>query len=198
MTEENKKSGAGESSPENKGSDVEAGSSLTKSEPASVSATDQQSIEEVLRRVLAEHNLSRPQQDRLVQTFREVFTHVERDTGTHLDPEVFKIAAETVARDNENKFKYLTQKQQDTAEKNKREHDFDVLRYQDRYKILRPVTFIVVAVLTVCLFIGIYLCTVDQEMLGSNLITGVITGLLSFLAGLGVSEILKKKGRDKE
>lgn len=57
--------------------------------------------------------------EQVQHTLREViFGIIERgSSGPKIDPEVMKIAAATVEKDNENKFKYLTQKQTDDAAK---------------------------------------------------------------------------------
>jgi hypothetical protein len=141
-------------------------------------------LEAAIKKALAEQNIPQPQQERIVETFREVFTtYIERNTGAEIDPEIFKIVAASIDKEQENKLKYFTLKEQNSAEKSKREHDFEVERHRDVFKIVRPVVYVVLTTFPILLFIGIYLAATGHETLGASILSTVITSFLSYLAG---------------
>lgn len=116
---------------------------------------------------------------------------VQGGMSSRIDPETARILTESIDKDNEYKFQYLTQKQQAAAEAAKRDHDFIVQRHNDRKKMLWPVMVTVIIVCLGCIIIGIYFCATGKDTLGSSLLTAAITGVLSYLAGLGTSNFFK-------
>ena len=60
--------------------------------------------------------LDRVPADQIQTVVREViFGIINRESGPKLDPEVIRIAAATLEKDQENKFRYLTQKEENAA-----------------------------------------------------------------------------------
>jgi hypothetical protein len=140
------------------------GSQPKEGEPSSTSALEKKEEAKI------EAILDKLPPEQAQHTLRELFFGIIERGGTSpakIDPEAFKIAAATVEKDNDNKFRYLRQKQSDAAEESKREHDFAVVQHKDRFGILRPVVFIIVFVFAICLFVGIYLAATGHETLGS-------------------------------
>lgn len=91
---------------------------------------------------LSNQNLAAPQRERIQHTLREVTTYIERKSDQTLNPEIFKTAAATVEKDNENKFKYLTQKEQNAAAKSEREDALEKQRHEDRVRLFWPILII--------------------------------------------------------
>ena len=118
---------------------------------------------------------------------------IERSSPNQINPEVAKILADSADRDNDNKFKFLTQKQQDAADAKKRSDEFKITKNRDVFSLIKPVVFAVVFVLLIAMGVGVYLCLNGKETLGASLITGAVTSGLSFVAGLGTANILKDK-----
>ncbi len=161
--------------------------------PSSDKQNLEQRIEELIS-VLSQKDLSPPQQERIVHRLREVFTtYVERGSSQKIDPEIFKIAADTVAKDNENKYKYLSQKQQDAASENKREYDYKVGCHKDRTKILWPIIIVVLLMITCCVGFGIYFAATGHEILGASLLTGIFGAVFGYLAGIGTADFFREK-----
>jgi hypothetical protein len=131
--------------------------------------------------------------DQVQHTLREViFGIIERGSaGPKIDPEVMRIAAATVEKDNENKFKYLTQKQSDEAAKSIRDDEFRTVRHGDQIKLFWPILITVLVAIVGCIVAGIYLAVNGHEPLGIGLITGAAFSVLGYLAGAGTSDIFK-------
>jgi hypothetical protein len=126
-------------------------------------------------------------------TLREfIFGIIERSGSTpKIDPEVFKIAAATVEKDNDNKFKYLTQKQSDEAAKSVRDDAFRDVQHRDHVKLLWPILIVVLIVVVGCIASGIWLAVHGYQSLGTGLITGAAFAVAGYLAGAGTSDIFK-------
>lgn len=137
-------------------------------------------------------DLPETKQEQLRETFHEFFMAIiQRGAAPNLDAETARIITESVDKEHEFRYKFRTQQLQESAEESKRDDAFRTLKYTNKIKIVRPVCFVVVAVYTLCLFIGIYLATVGRETLGGSIITGVIASVLSLIAGLGLAPIIK-------
>lgn len=119
----------------------------------------------------------------MVREFMGVF-HSKTSSPFDIDPQIVKILAESQTKDNDNKFEFAKQRQQDTHEMKKIEH-------LDRQRLIRPAVYVVLGVFPVLLFVGIYLAATGQAALGTGLITGVVTSFLAYVAG--TSDIFKSK-----
>jgi hypothetical protein len=145
-------------------------------------------IEEILK------DIPEPQRERIRHTFREIsLTAFQGAVSPRIDAETARIITESLDKDNEHKFQYLTQKQRDEAEVIKRQHDFEVLRHNDNRQMLWPTLICVLILVMGCITAGIYLTANGHEVLGSNLLTSIISGLLAYLAGLGTANFFKDK-----
>ena len=118
---------------------------------------------------------------------------IERSSSNQINPDVAKILADSADRDNDNKFKFLTQKQQDAATAQQRKDELTAQKHKDRVSIIKPVIVFVMVMVILCLSVGIYLSVTGKETLGASLITGVLTAVLSYLAGVGTSDFFKDK-----
>lgn len=143
-------------------------------------------LEEIIEAVPA------PRRDEFRHSVREFMGFVE-SAGPKIDPEVARILAASNDKDNENKFKYLTQKQQHTAEASKREHDLEVTRHEDRVKFFWPILITTLIVIVGCLFVGIYLSATGRDVLGASILTGTAFAIAGYLAGIGTADFFKSK-----
>jgi hypothetical protein len=147
-------------------------------------------LEDVIR------DLPEPKRQEVRAVLSEVtasFMGVVERGGPRIDPETARILTESSDKDNENKFRFLTQKQKDLAEQEKREHDFAVRRWDSQVKIL---WFILVPVVLVCvggIVEGIYLATHGHDTLGVSILSAIITGIFAYLAGLGTTNFFKNE-----
>lgn len=82
----------------------------------------EQKIEEALK------DLPEGQRERIRHTIRETaLTFFQGAVSPRIDAETARVITESLDKDNEHKFQYLTQKQRDEAEATKRQHEFAVL-----------------------------------------------------------------------
>jgi hypothetical protein len=169
----------------------------TPSSPSdSVSASSLPQSEQKLDAVLAK--VPEPQRELIKHTIHEVFRDsftaiIQGASGPRIESETAKIITESLDKDNANKFQYLTQKQKDEADDSKRRHEFAILRHTDRKKMIWPCLMTVLIVAVGCIVAGIWLAATGHEMLGSNLLTGIITALLAFLGGLGTARFFEEE-----
>ncbi|HEX8746731.1 MAG TPA: hypothetical protein VF717_05985 [Pyrinomonadaceae bacterium] len=157
------------------------------SSPTPVSPPVEDKLEAVIR------DLPEPKQEQLRTTLRETFmAFVERSAGPRIDAETARILASSADKDNENRFKYLSQKQKDAADASLREHELEKIKHQDRVKIFWPILITVLVATVGCLAVGIYLAATGREMLGTGLITGTAFAVAGYLAGVGTSDFFKE------
>ncbi len=76
-----------------------------------------------------------------------------------IDPETAKILAETIQRDNDNKFKYLSQKQADAAASENREHALATARHRD---LMRPIVWAVIGITFIHFCVGRHLVHLER------------------------------------
>jgi hypothetical protein len=159
-------------------------SKVPSAETKAAEAKDEKQVEALLEQVPP--NLIR---ETLIAVLRE-------GASPRIDPENFKVAARTVEQEQNNKLTFLMRKLEVEDEESKRTHDLALLSHKDKFKILRPAVYTVLAIFPVCLFIGIYLAVIGHAVLGSSLITGVVTSFLSYLAGGGTKSLYTKDTKD--
>ncbi|HYG10005.1 MAG TPA: hypothetical protein VD835_08675 [Pyrinomonadaceae bacterium] len=165
------------------------GSSSKGDEPSALSVPESQveaKLEEIIEAVPA------PRRDEFRHSVREFMGFVE-SSGPKIDPEVARILAASNDKDNENKFKYLTQKQELEAEESKREHQFKIARHSSLVKMLWPVLIAVIVLVLGCIGAGIYLAATGHETLGFSILSATITALFAYLGGLGTPYLFKDK-----
>lgn len=149
-----------------------------------------QTVEQQLAPVL--EGIPEPKRTEIVHTIEQQFMAVVRGgmSGPQIDPETAKILADTIQRDNDNKFKYLSQKQADAAAKEIREHSLATARHRD---LMRPIVWAVIAITVVSVLAGLWFISAGHETIGSSLLTGIFGALLGYLGGLGTSGHTKDK-----
>lgn len=111
--------------------------------------------------------------------------------GPKMDAESVRVLAATVEKDNENKFKYLCQKEQHEAEQKTGELGFRRERHRDHVGMLKPVIIAVLAVVIVTIGAGLWFIAHDREAIGIGILTSVATASFGFLGGLGVSNFFR-------
>jgi len=137
-------------------------------------------------------DLPQPKQQEIRHTVQEVFMAlVERSSGPRIDPEVAKIIVASTDKDNEFKFQYLCQKQKDEADENRRMHEMATIQHKDRKQMLWPILITVLVVVLGSIASGIYLAATGHEVLGASLLTGILSAVFAYLAGLGTANFFK-------
>ncbi len=137
-------------------------------------------------------DLPAPKQQEIVRTLEQQFMAVVKSgMNPQIDPETAKILAVTIEKDNDNKFRYLTQKQADTAALEKREYDLAIARHRD---LMRPIVWAVILIAIASIGAGLAFIASGHDAVGSSLLTGIFGALLGYLGGLGTSGHLAKKG----
>jgi hypothetical protein len=130
-------------------------------------------------------DLPAPKRQEIVHSIQETITAAIRIGQTPpVDPETAKILASTIEKDNDNKFRYLTQKQADSAKEREREQSLEAAHHTD---IVRPVVWAVIAVTLIAVGSGVYFISIGKEAIGSSLLTGIFGAILGFLGGLGTA-----------
>ncbi|SRR6266508_2862543 len=157
-------------------------------EPTSLTPTVPEVVEKMAEVV---SDLPEPKQREVKTTMQEFMAFVERGVGPRIDAETARILTASADKDNEFRFKYLTQKQKDTADKNEREHELERIKHRDRVKIFWPILITVLITVIGCLAVGIYLAANGRELLGTGLITGTSFAVAGYLSGVGTSGFFK-------
>jgi hypothetical protein len=91
-------------------------------------------------------------------------------------------------------FKYRMQEQAYQAEAAVRRDAFDVHRYDQELKILRTILGCALSVLLVGLGFSMWLIVSGREAIGNPTLSAIVSGALSYLAGLGTPRGLLRRG----
>ena len=117
-----------------------------------------------------------PEQKEEARSILREFTKIV-ERPSQLDPVTAQIITESLDKDNERKFQYLTQKQKDGTELEKEEISFRREKHRDSFSLVKPIVFFVLFVVAICIITGIWLCVNGKETLGASLITGSLTAV---------------------
>lgn len=143
------------------------------------------SLEPIIR------DIPEPKKSEIVRVFEQNTMAVFRSVGgPPIDPETAKILAETTQRDNDNKFKYLSQKQADTAAREERQHHLATAQHKD---LVKPIVWAVVLTTVASVAAGIAFIAFGKEAVGSSILTGIFGALLGYLGGLGTAGHFQRK-----
>jgi hypothetical protein len=170
-------------------SDESPSEALTQTSLPSVAAIVPDVVEQKLEEVV--RDLPESKQREVKTTIHEFMALVERGVGPRIDAETAKILTASADKDNEFRFKYLSQKQKDTAEQIAREHELETTKHRDRVRIFWPILITVLPTTVGCLVVGIYLAATGHDILGTGLITGTAFAVAGYLAGCGTANFFK-------
>jgi hypothetical protein len=146
-------------------------------------------LPEELQRILPD--LSPSKRTEVLQYIFSFMTRVDKSAGPPIDPETVHILTASIDKDNEYKFKYLSQKQADSAVQEGRDHEFATERHRDGIKLLKPIIYAAIFVVLGSILAGIYFIGNGREAVGSSLLTGTFGALAGFLGGLGTSKFVR-------
>lgn len=168
----------------------EEGSQSKDGEPSALSPTHP--VETEIAEAELERIIDKLPPEQVQHTIRElIFGIIERGASPKADPEALKIAAASVDKDNENKFHYLTQKETNKAEKEKREHELKVKRYDAQSKMLWPILISIIVLVLGCISSGIYLAATGRDVLGFSILSATISAVFAFFGGWGMAHFFK-------
>jgi hypothetical protein len=174
---------------ENKAGVKPEDSPSTEGESSALSASDAR-VEAQLEKII--DAVPAPQREEVRHTIQEFMGYVER-SSPRIDPEVARILADSNDKDNENKFRYLTRKQELEAEESQREHELSLKRHESTVSMLWPVLLAVIFLVLGCIAAGIYLAATGKETLGFSILSATITAVFAYLGGLGTPYLFKDK-----
>jgi len=127
----------------------------------------------------------------------------ERDTPRPIiDPDTFKLAAQTTQQEQDNKLAFLIKKLGFEDEQRRREHDLEVERHKlnvEQSRSVRtmcwPILFAVIFLVLGCIAVGIYLAARDKdtETLGFSILSATVAALFAYLGGLGTPRFWKRQ-----
>ena len=160
------------------------------SPPQRKTGPDENPPEEQLENLMTE--LPGEQRGEFKEIIQSFVAIVERGQP-RLDPETARIATQSIDKDNENKFKYLTQKQKDAAAQSERDDKLESTRHQSRVKMLWPILVATILIVLTSIISGIYLAASGNETLGASILTGVFGGMFGYLGGLGTAHFFQSK-----
>lgn len=116
----------------------------------------------------------------------------EANTGS--DPVLVKASTDAFVHLDDNALTYRMQKQSDRTEAAVRRDAFDVHRYDQELKMLRMVLTCALSMLLVGLGFAMWLIASGREAIGSPILSAIVSGALSYLAGLGTPRRLLRRG----
>jgi uncharacterized membrane protein len=167
------------------------GSSEKSEESSSLIKTEEveSKIEEIIDAIPEE---KREQARHIFREFRETFVGlIDRSPSSKLSPEIATILANSADKDNEFRFKYLTQKQTNEADQIEREHTFRCKKHEDRVSIVKPIVWALLLLVIGCTIAGIWLCVKGYETIGAAILSGAWCAVFGYMAGFGTSNFFK-------
>jgi hypothetical protein len=176
---------------------TQEGSPSKEGEPSSFPTTHQADTE--IAEAKLERIIEKLPPDQVQHTIRElIFGIIERGASTKADPDALKIAAASVDKDNEFKFRFLTQKETNKADQDKRTHELKekdhalkVKRYEAQHRMLWPILISVIVLVLGCISAGIYLAATGRETLGFSILSATISSVFAFFGGWGMAHFFK-------
>ena len=145
-------------------------------------------VEESLKPVI--QDLPQPKQQEIVRTVEKtveqtLIAAVRGTAGPQIDAETAKIITASLDKDNENRFKFLTQKQADNAKAEERKAALEVTRHSDTVKLLWPCLYAAILLVLGSTGAGIWFIAIGRDAIGSSILSGVGGLFFGFLGGLG-------------
>jgi hypothetical protein len=123
----------------------------------------------------------------------EIAAEVE-DGNVDSDPTFAKVHGDVITHLADNALTYRMQKQSDRTEADLRRDTFDVHRYDQELKVLWTVLACALSVLLAGLGFAMWLIASGREAIGSPILSAIVSGALSYLAGLGTPRRLLRRG----
>ena len=131
---------------------------------------------------------------------RETLVGIIREGASpRIDPETYKLAAQTAQQEQDNKLTYLMRKLEVEDTQNGRQHTIDVskhdLEVEQSRAILRmcwPILVTIIVVVIGGLTSGVYLASHNNETLGYAILSATLTGLFAYIGGLGTPRFWQK------
>ncbi len=116
------------------------------------------------------------------------------------DPETLKILTSTVESENQRRFEFLMAQEKNEAaaklrEDNRKAKELEIKEktYDNSFSITRPAIYLIFTLVGSLVIFSAYLIIVGEKEVGITLLTGIITGVLGFLAGRGVTLYQQKE-----
>jgi hypothetical protein len=117
-----------------------------------------------------------------------------RSKASHRDQQTSRPLARRSTQRDAFEVECRMQKLADRAEAAMRRDAFDVHRYDQELKVLRTILGCALFVLLVGLGFSMWLIVSDREAIGNPILSAIVSGALSYLAGLGTPRGLLRRG----
>ena len=124
---------------------------------------------------------------------RETLIGIIREGASpRIDPETYKIAAQTAQQEQDNKLTFLMRKLEVEDTQNERQHKLDVEKHsleveQSRSvrKMCWPILIAAIVLVVGAIASGIYLAANGHETLGFSVLSATVSALFAYIGGLG-------------
>ena len=136
-----------------------------------------------------------PPQERTMmrESLREFMGVVVSSGGQKIDPEIARMILESVNQDNENKFKFALQREENRANQQQRKDNLELTRLTTQTRMLWPVIVAAIVIIVGCVCAGLYFIAIGKESIGIGILTAVISAVFGYLGGLGTANFFSKK-----
>lgn len=127
------------------------------------------------------------------ESLREFMGVVVSSGGQKIDPETARMILESVNQDNENKFKFALQREENRASQQQRKDNLELTRLTTQTRMLWPIIVAAIVVVVGCICAGLYFIAIGKESIGTGILTAVISAVFGYLGGLGTANFFSKK-----
>ncbi len=163
------------------------------------SQNHEETVEE-LEEIVGEFVDEPEKQQQLSLKLRQYFSvNLVRGEALH-DPESLKLIAQTVEKQETFRHDYLMKQVEIEGKSKEREDDrkdkeleIKESQYKDNFKITQPASYLILGIIATLTVFSIYLITNGKDAIGITLLVGIVTGVLGFLAGRGVTLYQQKE-----
>jgi hypothetical protein len=114
--------------------------------------------------------------------------------AARLDRQSARLLAKVSTRDDDHSLMYRMHVEADVAEAVRREHAFDVHRYSHEVRMLWAVLTFVLSAMVAGLGFSVWLIVNGREESGNPILSAIVSGALSYLAGVGTPRGLLRRG----
>jgi hypothetical protein len=123
---------------------------------------------------------------------------IREGASPRIDPETYKLAAQTAQQEQDNKLTFLMRKLEVEDSQNERQHRLDLEKHnleveQSRSvrKMCWPILLAAIGLVVGAIASGIYFAANGSETLGFSILSGTVSALFAYIGGLGTPRFWK-------
>jgi lipopolysaccharide export LptBFGC system permease protein LptF len=133
------------------------------------------------------------------KTLEKTLIGIIRDGASpRIDPETYKLAAQTTQQEQDNKLTFLMRKLDVEDSQNERQHKLEIEKHnleveqsRSSRKMCWPLLLAAIGLVVFAIVSGIHYAANGRETLGASILSGTVTAVFAYIGGLGTPRFWK-------